>query len=282
MDNALAQRIRGDNTRLHDAPDYADFYDDQLALIRNPWEQRVFRDDLAGIARRLRPAFHALDLGCGTDNLTLKLLDLGAAVTGVDLSDGMLARLRRNLTLREARAASGGGGGLICKSPPPTLICSDVDEFLRSCPDCFDLVCACSFLHHLPDYLATTVAAARRVAPGGCLYVVHEPLASDAADWLGRALEWLDFKWQRFEARTGLGGRVTREDPYYDPACLADYWAMQKGLDPKALTQVLRREGLEPRIVRYDSKRHRILHACSELLGSQHLLRFEAWRPAEM
>jgi SAM-dependent methyltransferase len=282
MDNALAQRIRGDNARLHDAPGYAEFYDDQQAFIRNPWEQRLFRDDLARIARRLPPAFRALDLGCGTGNLTLKLLDLGATVTSVDLSDGMLARLRRNLTLREARQDLRGPEHPPRRSAAPTLICRDIDEFLRSCPARFDLVCACSFLHHLPDYLATAAAAARRVAPGGCLYVAHEPLASDAADWVGRALEWIDFKWQRLEARTGLGGRVARKDPYYDPACLADYWAMQKGLDPKMLTQVLQREGLAPHIVRYDSKRHRILQACSDILGSQHLLRFEAWRPAAM
>ncbi len=280
MDPALAQRIRDDNVRLHDAPGYADFYDDQLALIRNPWEQRVFRDDLARIAARLAPGFAALDLGCGTGNLTLKLLDLGAAVTGVDLSAAMLDRLRRKLRIGPLPAGRRGASGDSSDDRPAcTLLAADVDDYLRGCSIRFDLVCACSFLHHLPDYLATVSAAAALVAPGGCLYVAHEPLASGRCDLPGRALEWLDFRWQRFEARTGLGGRVARRDPYYDPNCLADYWAMNRGLDDAALRRTLRAAGLQPTLVRYDSKRHRLLHAAAKLLRTQHLLRFEAWRP---
>lgn len=267
MDPDLARRIRDDNRRMHDAPGYADFYDDQLALIRNPWEQRVFRADLERIARRLPLGFRALDLGCGTGNLTLKLVELGARVTGVDLSAGMLARLRHKLE----RAGLDGSGG-------PSLIQSDVDDFLRRCQDRFDLVCACSFLHHLPDYLQTAANAAALVAHHGCLYVVHEPLAAAECDWLGHAIEWVDFRWQRLEARTGFGGRVARRDPYYQPDCLADYWAMGRGLDPAKLDETLRAAGLSPRLTSYDSKRHRLMHVLAHWLDTRHLLKFEAWR----
>ncbi|MCK6458014.1 MAG: class I SAM-dependent methyltransferase [Phycisphaerae bacterium] len=265
MDASLARRIRDDNRRMHDAPGYADFYDDQLALIRNPWEQRLFREDLARIAARLPAGFRALDLGCGTGNLTLKLLALGASVTGVDLSAGMIDRLRRKAA--GVRAAS-----------PPSLNVSDVDEFLDACGEPFDLVCACSFLHHLPNYLATAARAADHVAPGGAIYFVHEPLPPDRADLPGRLLEWIDFRWQRFEARTGLGGRVARTDPYYEADCLADYWAMTSGIDDDALARVLECRGLSVRTMRYDSKRHRLLHVVSRWLRTEHLLRIEGRR----
>ncbi|MFO0972656.1 MAG: class I SAM-dependent methyltransferase [Phycisphaerae bacterium] len=270
MDPTLAQRIRDDNRSLHDAPGYADFYDDQLALVRNPWEQRLFRDDLGRIAARLPRPCRALDLGCGTGNLTLKLIELGADVTGVDLSAGMIARLQSKL---QSRGVAEGA------RPGVRLIVSDVDAYLANVSQRFDLVCACSFLHHLPDYLATLTAAARAVAPGGCLYVAHEPLRFDRVDRVTRWLEWLDFKWQRFEARTGLGGRVARVDPYYHKDCLADYWAMTRGIDADVVATRLRDAGLSPTLRQYDSKRHRLMHVAARYLNARHLLRFEAWRP---
>lgn len=266
MNPDLDRRIREDNRRLHDTPGYADFYDEQIALIRNPWEQRPIREDLARIASRLRPGFRALDLGCGTGNLTLKLVDLGASVTGVDVSDAMLARLREKFDPADTRSTL-------------ALIARDADDYLRDCGDSFDLVCACSYLHHMPDYMATLTTAASLVVPGGCLYVAHEPLATTRSDRLGRILEWIDFRWQRFEVRTGIGGRTARDDPYYDPDSLADYWAMDRGLEPDAIASALRTAGLIPRITMYDSKRHRILHVAARLLGTRHLLKIEAWRP---
>lgn len=265
MDDVLAAKIRTDNRAMHDAPGYAAFYDDQLSLIRNPWEQRLFRDDLTRIAARLPRGFRALDLGCGTGNLTLKLVALGAQVTGVDLSNGMLARLASKLAAHRVQDRV-------------ALVASDVDNFLAACSEKFDLVCACSFLHHLPDYLATAAAAARVVSRGGCAYFTHEPLRVDQADPIGRWMEWIDFRWQRLEARTGLGGRVARHDPYYQPDCLADYWAMKSGLDDRAIRGVLRRAQFDVRVTKYDSKRHRLLHVISSYLGAQHLFRVEAWR----
>jgi SAM-dependent methyltransferase len=264
MDPAIEKKIRDDNLRMHDAAGYADFYDQELSLIRNPWEQRRFRVDLAEIAARLPPGFRALDLGCGTGNLTLKLIGLGAAVTGVDLSHGMIARLRRKVAASPAR---------------PRLIVEDVDRYIAECGESFHLVCACSFLHHVPDYLSTLGSAARLVAPGGCLYVAHEPLTVAEADALGKVVEWLDFRWQRLEARTGIGGRTARDDPYYDRESLADYWAMNRGLDPGGIARVLRSAGLSPRITRYDSKRHRLMHLIAQWLGTRHLICIEAWRP---
>lgn len=257
----LAERIRVDNLRMHDAPGYAEFYDRYVGLVCNPWEQRRFDADLRRIAARLPRGFTALDLGCGTGNLTLRLLNLGADVTAVDLSAAMLDRLRSKATAARLRTVH-----------------ADADAFLAADARCYDLVCACSFLHHVPDYLATAAAAARRVAPGGCLYFVHEPLPRGECNLAGRVLESIDFALQRAAMRLRLGRRWPRNDPYYDPAGLADYWAISGGIDSAALSAAVRREGLAPRIERYDSKRHCVLHRLAAAAGSRHLLMLEAWR----
>lgn len=261
MDKSLAERIIADNRRMHDSPGYAEFYDSQFGLVRNVWEQRTLRNDLAAIAAQLPPGFRSLDLGCGTGNLTRRLLGHGSHVTGFDLSAGMLDRLGRL------------AGPL---SDRLELHCGEVNELLRGSEQSYHLVCMCSFLHHLPDYLETVRLASAVVRPGGFFYVAHEPLRRDRVDRIAHCLERIDFLWHRLEARTGIGGRVAREDPYYDPDNLADYWAMDAGLDEEAIRRRVRKAGFDVRLVRYDSKRHRILHTLGEILGTQHLFRLIA------
>ncbi|HUI63444.1 MAG TPA: class I SAM-dependent methyltransferase, partial [Bacteroidota bacterium] len=59
---------------------------------------------------------------------------------------------------------------LLSDSITPALI-----EGMSGCAG-FDLVLGSSILHHLPDYEAVVRALALRVAPGGVLYLVREPI----------------------------------------------------------------------------------------------------------
>jgi SAM-dependent methyltransferase len=68
----------------------ADFYDDLVGTLFTPaaTEQAVaFLSDLAGTSP-------ALELGIGTGRIAIPLIERGVAVTGVDASEAMVARLR--------------------------------------------------------------------------------------------------------------------------------------------------------------------------------------------
>ena len=49
------------------------------------------------IASRIRPGDRVLDIGCGTGSLAIKCIARGAHVTGLDISESMLAECRKNL-----------------------------------------------------------------------------------------------------------------------------------------------------------------------------------------
>jgi ubiquinone/menaquinone biosynthesis C-methylase UbiE len=129
--------------------------------IFNPIEQARLRDALAVALEALdkpREEVLVLDLGCGSGNVTRHLLDLGASVVAADVSPHFLRLVRRRF---------GRSGRL------QTHLVNGHD--LAGLEDrSFDLACAYSVLHHVPDYLAMVGEMARVVAPGGLVYLDHE------------------------------------------------------------------------------------------------------------
>lgn len=73
--------------QFHDleAPSY-----DQLCFTQNTLNEVEFMIDTLGLA----PSAAILDLGCGTGRHSIELARKGYAVTGIDLSSGMLAQAR--------------------------------------------------------------------------------------------------------------------------------------------------------------------------------------------
>lgn len=137
-------------------------YERRHPEIFNPVEQERLRGALAlaaesaGAETSTRP--RALDLGCGTGNLTAHLLDLGFEVVAADVSPDFL----RVVTERFDHT-----GRL------ETLLLNGHD--LSNAKDgSFDLVAAYSVLHHIPDYLAMVDELARVLRSGGVAYVDHE------------------------------------------------------------------------------------------------------------
>ena len=88
----------------------------------------------------------------------------------------------------------------------------------------------------------------------------------------------MDFFLQRIESRLGLASAPPRDDPYYDPESLADYWDAGPGLDHEAITRRLLAKGFRMDMTLYDSKRHRILHALGKLVRTKRLVRVVAKR----
>lgn len=92
----------------------------------------------------------ALDLGCGTGRHTERLLDVGARVTAVDFSCGMLVRAKRRLGSRQV-----------------SFIEADLRGPLPVADSTFDLALCCLALEHLPELGPLFAEVFRSLEPGG-------------------------------------------------------------------------------------------------------------------
>lgn len=141
----------------------AHFFDDMSAtrnaLFRsNPvldYEQQVRSQ---AVLRRLAPlrGETILDIGCGNARDIVPMLDAGAAVVGVDLSEGMIAQARLEL------AAAGHRGA--------DLEVGDASR-LRFPAESFDKILCSEVIEHIPDADAAVGEMARVLRRGGTLVV---------------------------------------------------------------------------------------------------------------
>ena len=157
VDEDLAKKIRNENIKVHSKE--AAVYDTIHSEIFNKYEQKRVIKDIEFITEHISlkdPS--VLDVGCGTGNLSLKLLKYNFSVTGVDISKEMLNILRSKT-----------------RSKSLALIESDVDSFISKCKEKYDIIIFSSVLHHLPDYLKTIKNATNLLKENGIIYITHEP-----------------------------------------------------------------------------------------------------------
>jgi ubiquinone/menaquinone biosynthesis C-methylase UbiE len=141
--------------------------EDRLAREREFHDALARRYDAAGMPPRpLEPLEAAalaeagelrgrrvLDLGCGTGDLTLALLDAGAEVTAIDLSPGMVELARGRV--QHFRPAA----------PPPRFVIAAAER-LPFDDGAFDVVIGRFILHHL-DLARAPAEIARVLGTGG-------------------------------------------------------------------------------------------------------------------
>lgn len=163
-----------------DTPSIAQFFDEMSgkrnAIFRsNPvldYEQRIRS---RAVIDRLGPGQGEtiLDIGCGNARDLLQILDAGASIVGVDLSEGMIEQARLEL---EAAGYSG--------------VRLEVGDATRlSFPEgTFDKVLCSEVIEHIPDAAAAAREMWRVLKPGGTL-VMSTP---NRASWYGfdRYLVW--------------------------------------------------------------------------------------------
>jgi SAM-dependent methyltransferase len=131
------------------------FHDEIAAdLVPGEMPKTALADlDAAMIAEaRIGPGLRVLDLGCGSGDLTLHLVETGAEVFALDLSPGMVEVARRRIeTFADGASAS--------------FVDAPVEQ--TGFPDAhFDVIVGRFILHHL-DVSAAAVELARILRPGG-------------------------------------------------------------------------------------------------------------------
>jgi ubiquinone/menaquinone biosynthesis C-methylase UbiE len=187
------------NVAVHDR--IARKYDRLHGEIFNEVEQAR----LAAMLRRARDSIEtgaspmrALDLGCGSGNLTRHLQGLGFAVTAADVSAGFLDLVRS-------------------RYPGVETLLMNGRDLSNVADGSFDLVATYSVLHHIPDYLAAVREMARVTKPEGVLVIDHE---QNEKFWAGDPVydefraKALRFDWRKYLDPMNYVHRVRR---IFDP-----------------------------------------------------------------
>jgi ubiquinone/menaquinone biosynthesis C-methylase UbiE len=181
----MSDRAIAHNRTAHDR--YAGEYDARHPEIFNDIEQARLADAVAravALAVDGQRAVRALDVGCGTGNLTRQLLNRGADVTAADLSPKLLAEVKRRY---------GDSGRL-------TLQQLNGRDLQPLADGTFDMVITYSVLHHIPDYASLVREMARVTRPGGVVVIDHERTnaswqSPDYRRFLSEAVVWPARQW---------------------------------------------------------------------------------------
>ena len=185
-----------------------------------------------GEVRSGQSPVEALDMGCGSGNLTAHLLELGARVTAADVARGFLELVRsrhgrQRLTTHRLNGRDLAGLGD------------------RS----FDFVATYSVLHHIPDYLSACAEMARVCRPGGVILIDHE--ASPNVWEQDQALrqfrrEAARFDWRKYVRPANYVHRVRRFfDSRYSNEGDIHVWP-DDHIEWDAIRDVMQKNGCDP------------------------------------
>jgi len=197
----------------------------RLAYIRDRAAAHFGRD-----AKRLDSlaGLHILDIGCGGGILSEPLARLGAAVVGVDPSDGNIAVARHH--------AAQSGLSIDYRSSSA--------ETLAEAGESFDIVLAMEVVEHVADVELFIKTAAAMVKPGGLLFVatLNRTVKSFALAIVGAeyVLRWLPrgtHRWEKFVTPNELEIAIARSGMHLRAATgviynlLADRWQLSADTD---------------------------------------------------
>ena len=193
--------------------------------------------------------------------LTLPLLEAGASVTAADATPELLDILAAHAVGFESRL---------------TLAVGDIFETLSKCEQAgkrFDLICASSFLHHIPEYLKLCRLSARLLRPQGMFFTFQDPLRYDT---LPRGTYLFDrcsyFIWRLFQGNyvRGIKTRWRRLIGTYNedlPEDIVEYHVVRNGVDQKAIQCMFEAEGFDCEIQSYWSAQSGLFQHLGTKLG---------------
>ena len=180
---------------------------------------------------RVQPGERALDVATGTGNTAFAIAERGAAVTGVDVSAGMLAQARE-------RAAQEGIAAEFVEGEAENLPFPDGS---------FDLVTARHAPHHFHDVPKFLREVHRVLVPGGRFVM------SDGTSPTAEASDWFD-RWQRLRDPSHFYSRTVEEwrslvdeagfrwaqDTIVPYRLEFDWWTRQSGCSPETIAELRR------------------------------------------
>ncbi len=227
MDKSLYNKIISANIDVHKKE--AEFYDIIHTFGLNWYAQEVLKNDIQKIVR-IAPGKKACDLGCGTGNVTMKLLDAGCDVTVVELSKAMLSQLNKKINTRKKI----------------NTFCMNIDEFLSATVDKYDIVIINATLHHMPDYLDTISMALNHLSDNGVLYIMdgaHREKINKYYEFIRRCFLGLDKKlYTFFRGNREIIYNHGIDYTYSDYHCNA---AGTNGLDVAKIKELIKEKGLK-------------------------------------
>ena len=237
------------NLRLHE--ETAEQYDEIHYYLRNRFEQTCLWRDLSLVHKwlqgRVTSPVRYLDLGCGTGNITLKLLTLGAEVIGVDLSPAMV----RVLNQKVVRAGYEGRFAGFVGSADDLASIEGVQPLLAKC----HALCMSSVLHHLYDYLAPFKHLEQLCPSLQVVFITHEPCGRATLNFPGRIQRVYNHGVRQLDL--WLSKRIKRPAERCPDDPIADYHAFKNGIHELEIAKVLSEHGFNKRLIyrRYNMRR---------------------------
>jgi len=199
-----------------------------------------------------------LDLGAGEGSTTLVFLGLGAKVVATDISRDQLDALQNKCGAFRDNL---------------NVICGDTNDVLKSDNGSYDIIVACSFLHHIPNYLGLIEMAIDRLGPGGQFFSFQDPLRYDSLSLFARAFSKLAyFSWRALKGDVvgGIKRYIRRSRGIYLDDCPednAEYHVARNGVDQDAIVSLLSGRSMDYEIKRYFSTQNGLFQWLGSLLG---------------
>lgn len=245
-------------------------YLEETPHLKHAALRRLLRETARAVldhAKRRAAQPHVLDLGAGEGSVTLMFLEEGAVVTAVDISPQRLAQLRERCSRFADRLRTVEGDAL---------------DAMNRLDGRFDVIVACSFLHHVPDYLSVVEKAKACLRPGGIFLVFQETPRYDTM----RRLDYYFMKLAYYAWRAGKGrwgewfrrfiahrrGLLLEEDN-------VDYHLVRNGVDQFAICRTLEASGFRCQVSYYFSTMSRLWQWVGTSLGVRNTFRLIAVAP---
>ncbi|MCZ7403148.1 MAG: class I SAM-dependent methyltransferase [Candidatus Methanoperedens sp.] len=173
----LRKKILDSNIKEHRKE--AKYYDTIHSELYNWYEQKRIISSLYKVFTNFNKNSTVLDIGSGSGNLTIKLLQQGFRnIICLDISKEMMDELKRKVKDSDHNIK---------------FIVSDIDSFFENNTSKFDIVLIGSALHHFPDYVSTLKNIERILNNANCIYITHEPLPPSKKSILVKIFLKIDF-----------------------------------------------------------------------------------------